>query len=90
MVDSTDTVQSTSPFASAGESSAVRILSQVPSSASRRYSFMIVCHGPKSAGNIAPRDSRSVSVDDTFNDPAVVPERASSTSVGRGKHRLDQ
>ena len=50
MVESTDTVQSISPAASASARSLAWIRSHVPSEAKRRCRFHTVCHGPNSAG----------------------------------------
>lgn len=51
MVESTDTVQSISPAASASVNSVARIVSQVPSPLNLRCRFHTVCHGPNSAGS---------------------------------------
>ena len=50
IVESTLTVQSMSPAASASASNLVRILSQVPSLLNRACRFHTVCHGPNRSG----------------------------------------
>ena len=50
IVESTDTVQSTIPRASASAINTVRSWSQVPSWAYRLCRFHTVCHGPNTSG----------------------------------------
>jgi energy-coupling factor transporter ATP-binding protein EcfA2 len=50
IVESTDTVQSTSPTASASATSRAWILSQVASAENRLCRFNSVCHGPNTSG----------------------------------------
>ncbi len=82
--------QSTSPWASAAAVSFSNTLSQVPSAAMRRRQVHTSLPEPVDLGQIPPRDSASVSVDDRLHHRAGFRERPAGPAGPGGEHRGDQ